>query len=319
MTNYFIRSLETGKLELHFDKATYMALPPDQKAAIKSNFLWAKSRNAWVSRSTRLHAAALDIACGLGLEDRGETGQRLTFAEQIEAKQERAEDRAERMADRARDAAAEAMARFNSGNVQAVRHLNGQPILVGHHSERRHRALLERADNDMRKGIEASDTANRYERRAATARETAEGAQYSDPAYLNRRIRECEKEIRILRRYLAGKRFGTAALERMNAEACGLSPDVAVSEADRQRWTAALVEQQDKLAFFQKRLATCGRTIYTRETLAGKTAVQIRGRWEPIVKLNPKTVSVPNICFPTAESQRKYALKYCYSEVQDAR
>lgn len=38
----------------------------------------------------------------------------------------------------------------------------GQPILVGHHSERKHRRTLERADNHMRQGIECSKKANKY-------------------------------------------------------------------------------------------------------------------------------------------------------------
>jgi hypothetical protein len=43
----------------------------------------------------------------------------------------------------------------------------GQPILVGHHSERGHRRLLERADNMMRKACEADDKAKHYARQAA--------------------------------------------------------------------------------------------------------------------------------------------------------
>ena len=45
-------------------------------------------------------------------------------------------------------------------------------------------------------------------------------------------------------------------------------------------------------------LASCGKVVYNRDTLKGKQAVKIRGRWELIVKLNPTTVAIPNICFP---------------------
>lgn len=44
----------------------------------------------------------------------------------------------------------------------------GQPILVGHHSERRHRRDLERIDNNMRKSVEASQKAEYYSQRAET-------------------------------------------------------------------------------------------------------------------------------------------------------
>jgi len=43
----------------------------------------------------------------------------------------------------------------------------GQPILVGHHSEKRHRRDIERINNGMRKTTEALDRAKHYEAKAA--------------------------------------------------------------------------------------------------------------------------------------------------------
>jgi hypothetical protein len=45
----------------------------------------------------------------------------------------------------------------------------GQPILVGHHSEGRHRALLKRIDTAHRKATEAIEKSEYYENRAETA------------------------------------------------------------------------------------------------------------------------------------------------------
>jgi len=45
----------------------------------------------------------------------------------------------------------------------------GQPILIGHHSEGRHRALLKKMDNAQRKGAEACEKAEYYEEKAETA------------------------------------------------------------------------------------------------------------------------------------------------------
>lgn len=42
----------------------------------------------------------------------------------------------------------------------------GEPIKVGHHSEKRHRKLFEKYDNKMRKSIEESEKADEYRRRA---------------------------------------------------------------------------------------------------------------------------------------------------------
>jgi hypothetical protein len=42
----------------------------------------------------------------------------------------------------------------------------GQPILVGHHSEKKHRKTIERADNAMRKSIELRDKAGSHQSKA---------------------------------------------------------------------------------------------------------------------------------------------------------
>jgi hypothetical protein len=94
--------------------------------------------------------------------------------------EERRQNRIERFEELAEKNRAEATARFNSHNIQTVRGLCGQPVLVGHHSEKRHRALLERADNDMRKSVEASDKAAYYDQRAASA-ESNDAISSDDP------------------------------------------------------------------------------------------------------------------------------------------
>lgn len=43
----------------------------------------------------------------------------------------------------------------------------GEPIKVGHHSEKRHRALIERNHDRMRKSVELADKAEQYRERAA--------------------------------------------------------------------------------------------------------------------------------------------------------
>lgn len=58
-----------------------------------------------------------------------------------------------------------------SASYQAAKNITdfiplGQPILVGHHSEKRHRRDLERVDSSMRKSIEASNKAEYYKEKA---------------------------------------------------------------------------------------------------------------------------------------------------------
>jgi hypothetical protein len=76
--------------------------------------------------------------------------------------------RKERQADRAEKLAREAQASFDRVHRIADGIPFGQPILVGHHSERHHRADIKRMDNGMRKGIELSKQAAELSRRAET-------------------------------------------------------------------------------------------------------------------------------------------------------
>lgn len=83
---------------------------------------------------------------------------------EYERRQEERRERLEAAADRAeaRSRAAGARARGAIAGIPP-----GQPILVGHHSERRHRADLRRHDNAMRKAIEEDDRAAELRSRAA--------------------------------------------------------------------------------------------------------------------------------------------------------
>ena len=93
----YIMNLETQKIELHFDKADYMALSDDLKGEIKSNYLFSRKSGVWISRAKFPNLwRAEAVAKKLGLDNGGKVGETLTFAEQMERKAERAEARAER-------------------------------------------------------------------------------------------------------------------------------------------------------------------------------------------------------------------------------
>lgn len=73
-----------------------------------------------------------------------------------EAKQEA---RRERLLNRAERLKQQSEARFKAASAAVAGIPFGQPILVGHHSERRHRSDLAKHDNNMRKGVEAAQAA----------------------------------------------------------------------------------------------------------------------------------------------------------------
>lgn len=74
------------------------------------------------------------------------------YEEKLEAKRDRLLERADK-------ARAESSAAYASSHRITDGIPMGQPILVGHHSEKRHRRDLARADATMRKSIDASDRA----------------------------------------------------------------------------------------------------------------------------------------------------------------
>jgi len=82
-----------------------------------------------------------------------------------EAKQQARADRARELAEKNRREAGAREREFRR-NMDMIP--MGQPILVGHHSERGHRAHLKRIDGHMRASVEADRKADYHEHKAAT-------------------------------------------------------------------------------------------------------------------------------------------------------
>lgn len=109
-------------------------------------------------------------------------------------------DRADRLRERARKQQRESEGRLKAAHDSISGIPPGQPILIGHHSEKRHRAALARHDVNMRKGLDAGDYARHLNSRAAGIEhrlETGSGPISSDdpdaPAKLTVKIRELEE------------------------------------------------------------------------------------------------------------------------------
>jgi hypothetical protein len=66
----------------------------------------------------------------------------------------------------------------------------GQPILVGHHSEGRHRRTIERAHNAMRRSIESADIAKNHASKAANLRRSLRSSIFSDDPDAIARLKE---------------------------------------------------------------------------------------------------------------------------------
>ena len=124
-------------------------------------------------------------------------GRCAAYVSQIEAKRDRYEERAEK-------ASAESESRMNAfsrvtGNIPL-----GQPILIGHHSEKRHRKDIERAKNNLRKSMEAADKAKHYASKAESY--GTHGIASHDPA-----------AVAQLKQKIAGLESNRDEMKRINA------------------------------------------------------------------------------------------------------
>lgn len=196
----YIFNLETGKIELHFDKAEYQSLSDEQKRLIKSNFLFSKYSSAWVSRCKEPNLYhAKQVAAKLGFTQEQRQGERLSFSEQVERQAERAEHRAERFegyADNAERRAEGLQKEFNShrGDIAFFT----QPIISGHSGSQAFARRREKIYNRYNKGFEEYRKSEYFRDRAATAQNTADMKKFRNPIYLDNRIKECKKNIRAL-------------------------------------------------------------------------------------------------------------------------
>jgi hypothetical protein len=196
----YIFNLETGKIELHFDKAEYQSLPEVTKKELKSAFLFSGRTGAWVSRSKEPNLyRAKQVAAKLGFTQEHRQGERLSFAEQVERQAERAEARAERFegyADNAERRAEGLQKEFNShrGDIAFFT----QPIIAGHSGSQAFARRRERIYARYDKGFEEYRKSEYFRDRAATAQNTADMKKFKDPVYLDNRIKECKKNIRAM-------------------------------------------------------------------------------------------------------------------------
>lgn len=194
---------ETEKLELHFSREEYAALPESDKAEIKSNYLFSRSAGAWVSRAKWPNTwRAEAVAKRLGAANGGSEGEALSFAEKQERKAERAEARAERY-----EGYAENAERRGEALQKPINDMHGdiafftQPNIntsAGRAFTRRRDRMFAAYD----RGMEEMKKSEYFRDRAETARETAANTLPKNKGFCQRRIKEAQKDIRDGRKLL---------------------------------------------------------------------------------------------------------------------
>lgn len=107
--------------------------------------------------------------------------------------QEWAKKRAEKLQNAALNAEKKSTQYFEASNEGREFLSLGEPIKIGHHSEKRHRALIDRNWNRMGKSVEFSEKATEYESRAAYWADKANTINLSMPESLEFYEFELEK------------------------------------------------------------------------------------------------------------------------------
>ena len=276
----YIFNLETTKIELHFEKSEYAALTADQKADLKSAFLWSRTGSCWVSRAKEPNLWwAKQVAAKLGFTEEQREGERLSFSEQVERQAERAERRAERYEQYAENAE-----RRGAALQQPLNRMHGdiafftQPIIAGHAGSQAFARRREKMFAQYEKGFEEYRKSEYFQDRAKTARATADGAKYRDIAYLDRRIKECKKEIRARKKNIVHYEEILAAME--NGEKKKRFDGTPISVEEVTSWMERefeLIEKAiDKQAFLEACVDQCGGIQFSKDNVKNGYHVRLR-------------------------------------------
>jgi len=313
MDKKYILNRETGKIELHFEKSEYEALPEDKKSVLRSNFLFSRTAQAWVSRAKfpNLYSAKR-AAEELGFTEGEKVGERLTYAEQMQKQTERAEARADRYlgyADNAekRGAALQKDLNDRHGDIAFFT----QPIIPGHAGSesfaRRRQQIYDRYD----KGMEEYRKSEYFRERAATAQATADNAKLKDMTYLNNRIKECQASVKKVKENIA---YYEKLLEELNDPESNASKSSRYTVEKVNGWLEDALERLemliDKQGFFENCVEELGGFQFSKENIKPGYVVMIRRSKFKIMKANPKTVLAK--CLTTG-----MMLTYDYAEIRE--
>lgn len=114
-----------------------------------------------------------------------------------ELKQQQRRERYHELAEKARD---ESRRAHESAHKEIKGITPGQPILIGHHSEQRHKSALQRHDTKMRKSIALEHKAEHYDQKASSV--GLAGISSDDPDAINKlksKLEKAEQKQRFMR------------------------------------------------------------------------------------------------------------------------
>lgn len=186
---------------------------------------------------------------------------RKSFAERQKADRERAADRSERLGERSEKHGQAAEAAYQQARRIGDMIPMGQPILVGHHSEGRHRRDIDRIDRNMQKAHDSRVYSEELQRRAEHNAQKAGGN--LKPSYIQNRIDEAEANVRKI---------------------SGWAKD--------EEGKALLAEWQERAAYWREQLAAIGGIAFGKHNVTKGDRVRTTWGWAEVVRASEKTCNV---------------------------
>lgn len=208
--------------------------------------------------------------------------ERMSVAEAEEYKANRKLDKADRYEGYADNAASRSEAAYERSRQICDRIPFGQPILVGHHSERGARADQRRIDAAMRKSVNEGEKASYFEGQVSNLRRDATAPRSA--RFMGNRIKEATAEIRKLKATMEGRYY--------------VHGDVVFTPSEEHLATlrARLDRAEQKLAHWEGEYAKIAATRPLATPTAIRKGMMVYMRWSNVgyvvERVNAKSVSV---------------------------
>jgi phospholipid N-methyltransferase len=239
---------------------------------------------------------------------------------------ERQEERAERFEDYSDNRKKDADAAHKAVHAIADGIPLGQPILVGHHSERHARKDAERIENGMRKAVKMWEQSEYWQRRAEGA---LRHAKYKElPEVRARRIKTLESEIRVMiSKYTPDPKTKSIMQHEWNAKPgdpaiphvwCGKGRGgswvpVKNLEPFKKYYARSIAHNERRIAYERAMLAESGGLITDRfDSIEVGGRVLIGSTWETIIRVTKKDGKALSL-----RTNGKYGWKYGIEKVKD--
>lgn len=266
----------------------------------QQGFRWS-SAVGWYLRGTRDRAVRQDVidatatalrAAGYDVEVTVDDTPRRTETVETD-RAERAAARATRLDTRADRLRGSADDQWQQTDAIAGRIPLGQPILLGHHSQRRHERDLERINRGRDKAITAARDADAASRAADASR--AHQQHHDSGPVIERRLDRLRATLRDLQRRLDG------TSNAVGGPATG---------AYRDRLTAAAADVTEQIGYWENQLAALvdsgAHHVWTSGEFTKGDRVRFRWGWATVEHVNRRTLTVRSDVMPQVTNAVAY-------------